>query len=340
MKRNQGIWPLTILLVLTILLFFADLLVGSTPITISQLFANLLGKQDNDDINTIISLFRLPKAYTAILVGAALPVAGLLMQTFFRNPVAGPDILGVTAGSSLFVAIVMMTGGLFFGIDAFYGMTVVLSAIAGAVVLLLIILLVAARLRDTMTLLIFGIMFGMAISAIVSIIQYYSERDALRLFMLWTFGSLGGVTHAQLIIMVPLIVFGVLTAWLLSSKLNVLLLGEQYALSLGIHVPRLRLYIIVITGILTGTVTAFCGPIAFIGIAIPHLARMVLKVNDHRLLIPASVLFGMCVMLLCDMLTQVGGDAGVLPLNAVTAFMGAPFVIYIIYKNQHLKRTL
>lgn len=339
MRRTSGIGSLLLLSLIAVLLFCCDLLIGTTAITPLQLWQALTGGNVADDISTIITLFRLPKAYTAVLAGAALPVAGIMMQTFFRNPVAGPDILGVTAGSGLFVAVVMMAGGMFFGIEAMHGMPIVIAAIIGAVAMLLVILVVAARLRDTMTLLIFGIMFGMAISAVVSVLQYYSERGALKLFMLWTFGSLGGVTYAQLVIMAPLVIAGLIASWLISRQLNLLLLGEQYAISLGVRVQRVRLLVIVTTGVLTGTITAFCGPIAFIGIAIPHLARMIFRVNDHRLLIPGTALLGIIVMLICDMLTQISVSAGVLPLNAVTAFMGAPFVIYIIWKNQHLKRT-
>ena len=204
--------------------------------------------------------------------------------------------------------------------------------------MLLIILAVAYKIKDAVTLLIFGLMFGMAISAVVGILQYYSEKGALKLFILWTFGSLGGVTWQQLYLLAPLVVLGVISSLFLSKKLNLLLLGENYARSLGLNMQQIKYTIIFITALLTGSVTAFCGPIAFVGIAVPHLARMLFRTNDHFILIPASVLLGIIILLICDIITRAAGDSGILPLNSITAIMGAPFVIYILWKNQHMKR--
>ncbi len=340
MKGQRNIWPFFLILLLPVL-FICDLLTGSAGITLNDVFQVLFGKAEQDSAAYIIVIqSRLPKALTAICAGAALPVAGLMMQTFFRNPVAGPDILGVSAGSSLSVALVMLTGGTIFSMTHFNSMAIIVAAIAGAIGVLLVILIVSARIRDAMTLLIFGIMFGMSISAIVGVLQYYSDKGALKLFMLWTFGSLGGVTWPQLYLLLPIVIVSVLLAFNLSKSLNLLLLGEQYAVSLGIRLQRVRYLVIILTAVLTGAITALCGPIAFIGIAVPHLARMILKRNDHRLLIPFCALMGSIIVLICDMLTQLPGNTGVLPLNAITAFMGAPFVIFIIWKHQHIRRAL
>lgn len=333
--RIQALFLLLITLVAG--LFVIDLMTGSAQITLAETFRALTGGLPADDPDRIIVFeLRLPKAITAILAGAALPVAGLMMQTYFRNPVAGPDILGVSAGSSLFVAFVMLTG---VSIGVAGSIPIILAAIIGAFVVLFVILVVSARIRDAMTLLIFGIMFGMAISAIVGVLQYYSDRGALKLFMLWTFGSLGGVTWQQLYLLFPLIGIGLFSAWMLSGRLNVLLAGESYAQSMGVRIRQVRNHVIISTAILTGAITAFCGPIAFIGIAVPHLARMVFRINDHRILLPGSMLMGAALLLLCDMLTQIPGEAGLLPLNSITACMGAPFIIFILWKHQHLRRS-
>ncbi|MBK7443598.1 MAG: iron ABC transporter permease [Bacteroidetes bacterium] len=329
-----------VLSILMLLLFIADIFIGSVAISITDIFKVLFGNLPKDAPESIIILqSRLPKALTAVVAGCALPVAGLFMQTFFRNPVAGPDILGVSAGSSLFVAMVMLTVGSWFSMDVVNSFGIIIAAIVGALVVLIIILAVATRIRDSITLLIFGLMFGMAISAMVGVLQYYSSQGALKLFVMWTFGSLGGVTWSQLYMLSAIVFVGMCIAFTQAKSLNILLLGEDYARSLGVNIKRTQFIIILTTGILTGAITAFCGPIAFIGIAVPHLARMVFKVNNHFVIIPASILLGISILLVCDIIAQTPGNSGVLPLNSVTAFMGAPFIIYIIWKNQHIKRA-
>lgn len=337
-QRHSVLFVLLSLLVL--ILFFADIFIGSVAISLNEIMQVFTGQLSKDTPQSIIILqSRLPKALTAILAGCALPVAGLLMQTFFRNPVAGPDILGVSAGSSLLVALVMLTVGTWFSMDVFSNVGIILAAIVGAMLVLFIILAVAARVRDSVTLLIFGLMFGMAISAVVGVLQYYSSQGALKLFIMWTFGSLSGVTWPQLYILAVIVIIGLLLAVTQIKALNLLLLGEQYATSLGLNIRKSKIVIILTTGLLTGAITAFCGPIAFIGIAVPHLARMIFKVNSHAIILPASILLGICILLICDIIAQTPGNDGVLPINAITAFMGAPFIIYIIWKNQHLKRV-
>lgn len=340
MNKQRHSVLFVILSILVLLLFFADIFIGSVSISLSEIMQVFTGQLGKDTPQSIIILqSRLPKALTALLAGCALPVAGLLMQTFFRNPVAGPDILGVSAGSSLMVALVMLTVGTWFSMDVFNNVGIILAAIVGAMLVLFIILAVAARVRDSVTLLIFGLMFGMAISAVVGVLQYYSSQGALKLFIMWTFGSLSGVTWPQLYILAVIVIIGLLLAVTQIKALNLLLLGEQYATSLGLNIRKSKIFIILTTGLLTGAITAFCGPIAFIGIAVPHLARMIFKVNSHAIILPASILLGICILLICDIVAQTPGNDGVLPINAITAFMGAPFIIYIIWKNQHLKRV-
>ncbi|HRF76939.1 MAG TPA: iron ABC transporter permease [Chitinophagales bacterium] len=340
MNKQRHSVLFVLLSILLLILFFADIFIGSVAISLNEIMQVFTGQLSKDTPQSIIILqSRLPKALTAILAGCALPVAGLLMQTFFRNPVAGPDILGVSAGSSLLVALVMLTVGTWFSMDVFSNVGIILAAIVGAMLVLFIILAVAARVRDSVTLLIFGLMFGMAISAVVGVLQYYSSQGALKLFIMWTFGSLSGVTWPQLYILAVIVIIGLLLAVTQIKALNLLLLGEQYATSLGLNIRKSKIFIILTTGLLTGAITAFCGPIAFIGIAVPHLSRMIFKVNSHAIILPASILLGICILLICDIIAQTPGNDGVLPINAITAFMGAPFIIYIIWKNQHLKRV-
>lgn len=324
---------------ITLLIFLADIFTGSVYIPFSQIFSILAGASDKTDPASVIILqSRLPKAITAILAGMSLPVAGLYMQTFFRNPVAGPDILGVSAGSSLFVAFVMLTAGSIFSVSAFSSISVIIAGVAGAACILLVILSVARRIGDTVTLLIFGILFGMAISAVVGLLQYYSEQGALKLFIMWTFGSLGGVTWGQLYILIPIISAILLIAFFQAKKMNMLLMGEQYAATMGLRIVQFKYIIITITAVITGAITAFCGPVAFVGIAVPHIARMLYKTNDHFILIPACMLCGAAILLICDIISQTPGAGGILPLNSITACMGAPFVLYILFRERTLNR--
>lgn len=324
---------------ITLLIFLADIFTGSVYIPFSQILSILAGASDKTDPASVIILqSRLPKAITAILAGMSLPVAGLYMQTFFRNPVAGPDILGVSAGSSLFVAFVMLTAGSIFSVNAFSSVSVIIAGVMGAACILLVILSVARRIGDTVTLLIFGILFGMAISAVVGLLQYYSEQGALKLFIMWTFGSLGGVTWGQLCILIPVISATLLIAFFQAKKMNMLLMGEQYAATMGLRIVQFKYIIIIITAVITGAITAFCGPVAFVGIAVPHIARMLYKTNDHFILIPACMLCGASILLICDIISQTPGAGGILPLNSITACMGAPFVLYILFRERTLNR--
>ncbi len=266
------------------------------------------------------------------------------MQTLFRNPLADPFVLGVSSGASLGVALVVLgvgtTGAVLLaglGLTGDLGLTV--AAFVGAAVTLMIVVSVAARVQSVMTLLILGLMFGYVTSAVVTLLLYFSITERIKAYMSWTFGSFAAVTWGQMPIFIPVIIASILLAFLLSKPLNALLLGEGYARSMGMNVRRGRLMIIVSTALLAGTVTAFCGPIGFLGLAVPHLCRALLGTSDHRLLIPATVLMGGVLALLADMISQMPGNQIVLPLNAVTSLIGAPVVIWVILRRRNLRQT-
>lgn len=313
--------------------FLIDIVWGSVALSFSEVWAVLTGQSDNAVYKEIILNHRLPKALTAILTGASLSVAGVLMQTLFHNPLAGPDVLGVTSGASLGVALLTMgTSVLPFWMLTGWGQ--VSAAVIGAVAVLLLVVVVAVRVSHTVSLLILGMMFGYFAGAIVSILQNISNPDTLKLFVTWTFGSLSAVSWEYMGVMAPVILFGLFLAFLLQKQLNVFLLGQNYAGGLGISVSRLRLLVILSTALLAGTSTAFTGPIAFIGITIPHVARGLFKTANHSVILPASILCGAIIMLLCDLISQLPGAQGTLPINAVTALFGAPIIIWIIIRNK------
>jgi iron complex transport system permease protein len=327
-----------ILVILVFVLFLSDLLVGSVTITPYRFFDIVFYRADlyDSSLATIIQQFRLPRCITAILAGMALSVSGLQMQTIFRNPLAGPYVLGISSGASLGVAILVL--GFW---PAFTGSmphvpgnwAILFAAAFGAAAVLFLILLVSARVNDIMTILILGLLFGGAISAIVNILQYFSDEYSLRTFVLWNMGSLSGVTQAQLKVLAPAIITGLIIALFTGKVLNAMLLGETYARTLGVNISLSRFLIFLSTSILAGGITAFCGPIGFIGIAVPHLARMLFRTSDHHSLIPASMLLGAVIMLISDMICQLPGTDIVLPVNSVTALLGIPVVIWVLLKN-------
>ena len=276
---------------------------------------------------------------TAILAGSALSVSGLQMQTIFRNPLAGPFVLGISAGASLGVAIMVLGfAGLFTGISIGYAGSwiIVIAAWIGSAIILLMILLVSLRIKDIMTLLIIGIMFGSATSAIVSILQYFSSESLLKSFVIWTMGSLSGVSVNQLTILLPIIILGLLMSLSSVKILNVSLVGENYAKSMGLNINFSRIYTFLSTSLLTGTITAFCGPIGFIGIAVPHLTRMLFKTTDHKILLPGTILIGSMIMIVSDIISHLPTSNKILPLNSVTAIIGIPIVIWVIIRNKKL----
>ena len=330
---SKKIYQLFILLLIgTAFLFLLDLFIGSIRIPFNEIL-NILTGNIADPIHTEILLnFRFPKAISAILAGASLSVAGLLMQTLFRNPLADPYILGVSSGASLGVAITMMSASLLpaFWINSGWG--IIASAIIGAALVLLLVIGVSYKLQNAVSLLIVGIMFGTIASSIVSILQNFSNPDAIKLYVLWTFGSLSAVSRENLQILIPIISVGLLLAFFLHKKSDGLLLGENYAKGLGINIRSTRVLMVLATGILAGSITAFTGPIAFVGVAVPHIARGIFKTSVHKILIPASVLIGASLILICDIITQI--PTYTLPINTVSALFGAPVIIWIILRRR------
>ncbi len=330
--RSRPAFIIYILGLLLVVLFLLDLRLGSLSITFGDMWGHLLGKSTlSEQQLVILTKFRLPRVATALMAGAALPVCGLQMQTLFRNPLAGPYVLGISSGASFGAALVVLGAGAT-GIVATWSLAIAAWTGAGTVMLLL--LFVSYRIKDVMTILILGIMFSSGLAAIISIMQYFSLASALKSFVIWSMGSLGNVTGAQLTIMAWAILPLLLVTLAYSKVLNGLMLGEEYALTMGIRIQRTRLIIFATTSILTGTITAFCGPIGFIGIAVPHMARFLLNRSDHRILLPASMLTGMVVMLLSDIISRLPGTEQILPINAVTSLIGIPVVIWLVIMNK------
>ena len=325
---------------LLILVFIVDLFLGSVKIPFKEILKILVsGESENQIWLTIIYDFRLPKAITAVLAGAALSVSGLQMQTIFRNPLAGPYVLGISAGASLGVAILVLGFSSWFtnqAVHYFGNWAQVISAWIGAGLVLFLILAVSMRVQDIMTILILGILFGSATSAIVSIFQYFSHQSMLKAFVIWSMGSLGNLSKGQLNILIPCIIAGLILSLLFSKILNVLLLGETYARSLGVNIKFARVMLFISTSILAGSITAFCGPIGFIGIAVPHIVRIITKSANHYYLIPGSILSGAIVLLISDIISLLPGSDSILPVNSVTALLGIPIVIWIIIKNKKI----
>ncbi|SDL23859.1 iron ABC transporter permease [Siphonobacter aquaeclarae] len=318
--------------------------IGSVAIPPGEIVRILLdGKSDDEAWLYIVREIRLPKALTAILVGSGLSVSGLQMQTLFRNPLAGPSELGITAGAGLGVATVMLSGGSAASLYAIrqLGLSgswlIVAMASLGSAAVLLLVLMIAGRLKDNVVLLLVGVMIGTMTLSLISIWQYFSQPEQLQEYLMWTFGSLGGVVDDHLTVLASVVAFGLLLAYASSKALNALLLGEQYARSMGLTVGRARTIILLSTSLLTGSITAFCGPVAFVGIAVPHLTRALLGTSNHRLLIPASALLGSVLLLLCDSIAQLPGTQAVLPINIVTSLFGAPVVIWMIVRRHNFR---
>jgi iron complex transport system permease protein len=335
--RQKGL-IFVILLILIVCLFMMDLFLGSTSIKASEVIKALFTNSENI-FTTIILKFRLPKAITALVVGIALSLSGLQMQTVFRNPMAGPDVLGISSGASLGVAFVILGFSSTISISGFTGIgnwILVVSSWAGAGAVMMLILFLSSRVKEIMTILILGIMLSFGISALVTIMQYFSNESMLKAYVVWTMGSLGNLTTGQLKVMLISVFAGIILSLISSKMLNALLLGENYASSIGLNVRLSRVLIFSCTSILTGTVTAFCGPIGFVGIVVPHIARIVFKTSDHKILIPGTILIGSTVMLASDIISQLPGSERVLPINAVTSLLGIPVVIWVIFRNRKL----
>ena len=315
-------------------LFVVDLAVGSTDVPFGKIFAALTDGECDAATRNIILKIRLVKAVVAVLAGAALASSGLQMQTLFRNPLAGPYVLGVSSGASLGVALFLL-GAPLFGAALSPAVQMIGTAGAawiGAALILLVVMTLSRRIKDIMVILILGMMIGSGIGAVVEILQYLSSENALKSFVVWTMGSLGDITSAQLRLVLPVTVVGIVLSIALIKPLNMLMLGENYARTMGLDIVRTRRMIFASTTLLAGTVTAFCGPIGFVGLAVPHLARMIFASADHRVLIPASMSTGAAMLLLCDIISK----TLTLPVNTITALMGIPIVIYVVVRNRNL----
>jgi iron complex transport system permease protein len=322
-----------------------ELILGSVRIPLRAVLALLVGRVERETWRTIVVLFRLPRALTAALAGAALAVSGLQMQTLFRNPLAGPTILGIGSGASLGVALVVFASSttdaslLLQGLGRGGEMAVVAAAGAGSGMVLLLVLAVSRRVKSVITLLILGLLFGYAVSGVVSILMHFAIAERIQTYISWTFGSFGGTTWRQLGVFVPVVGAGVAAAQFARKPLNGLLLGESYARSMGVRIRRSRVVLIITTAVMAGTVTAFCGPVAFLGVAVPHLCRSLFGTSDHRVLLPSCALLGATTALVSDLVAQLPGSQIVLPLNAVTALVGAPVIGWVILRRRNTRET-
>ena len=321
--RSRSAILFAMLAALTLFLFLLDLAVGAVAVPLGDVWAALTGGDCPRATAKIILNIRLIKAVVALLAGAALSVSGLQMQTLFRNPLAGPYVLGISSGASLGVALVVLAG---------FGSSIGIAGAAwlGAALVLVVIAAVGHRIKDIMVILILGMMFSSGVGAIVQILQYLSKEESLKAFVIWTMGSLGDVTFDQLAVLVPSIIAGLLLAVVTIKPLNLLLFGEEYAVTMGLNIRRSRGLLFLSTTLLAGTVTAFCGPIGFIGLAMPHVTRMLFRNSDHRVLVPGTVLSGAAVLLLCDLVSKMF----TLPINAITALLGIRIVVWVVLRNK------
>lgn len=332
-KRRHHPLLFTGLALLLLLLFAVDLSIGSADITLHDVWLALTGGDCPAVNRQIILHIRLQKALTALLAGAALAASGLQMQTLFRNPLAGPYVLGLSSGASFGVALFLLGAPLLGGThhSIVQSLGIAGAAWIGSALVLLIIMAVSRRIKDIMVILILGMMLGSGISSVVEMLQYLSDESALKSFVIWTMGSLGEVTSEQMLLLVPVIVVGLLLSIASIKPLNLLLLGEHYARTMGLNILHARRLIFLSTILLAGTCTAFCGPIGFIGLAVPHLARMLFASADHRTLMPASMLIGALLLVGCDILTK----SFAFPINTVTALLGIPVVIVVVLRNRN-----
>ncbi|QZT37953.1 iron ABC transporter permease [Halosquirtibacter xylanolyticus] len=324
--------------ILLVGLLLVDLYIGNAKISWMELWDIILLRSTANEMNsTIVWDIRIPRLWTACIVGATLSVAGLQMQTIFRNPLAGPYILGVSSGASLGVAILVLGVGSswyhFVG-SGIGSWSIAAAAWIGAGIVLAFVLYVSSRVRGVMTVLVLGILFSGVATSIVNLLQYFGSKAALKSFVVWTMGSIGAATSSQLIVMSMVSLLGVAISFVMSKRLDAFMLGERYALSLGVHLKWTRALIFLSTTMIAGTVTAFCGPIGFIGVAIPHISRMILSSASHKFLIPASMILGAIFLVLGDIISQVPGYSLVLPINSVMSLLGIPIVVWVILNKR------
>ncbi|MEZ7514012.1 iron chelate uptake ABC transporter family permease subunit [Flavobacterium frigidarium] len=337
-KRNSILF--IILIIAAFALFIINISLGSIAIPLKDVFKSITGSiASKETWQYIIVNYRLPKAITAVLVGMGLATSGLLMQTLFRNPLAGPYVLGLSSGASLGVAMIILGASLLpISVSAFllssYG--IVLASSLGSFLVLLAVLAVSYRLKDTMAILIVGLMFGSLTSAVVNTLTYFSTAEELQKFTFWSLGSLGNLSWTAITILFIAVLIGLTLSLISIKSLDALLLGENYAKSMGLNYKKSRLLIILATSIMAGSITAFAGPIAFIGLAVPHIAKLVFQTSNHKILFWSTVLFGAIIMLICDSIAQVPGQDFSLPINAITSLFGAPIVIWLLVRKKKM----
>jgi iron complex transport system permease protein len=339
--KNKNQLIITFLCLLLLISFVLNVSLGQVSIPFKDVILSVFfGESKNETWNYIILNFRIPKAIAAILVGIGLSISGLLMQTLFRNPLAGPYVLGLSSGSSLGVAFVVM-GAAFLPVS-FNGIilsnySIVLASCFGSLLVLGLIVIAIKKLKDTSMVLIVGLMFSSFSGAIINVLSYFSNADQLQKYTFWSMGSIGNMTTNQIIILTFCVLLGVLISLYSIKSLDALLLGENYAKSIGITIPKTRLLIIIATAIFSGSITAFAGPIAFVGLAVPHIAKLILQTSNHKILFISTLLIGAITMLICDLISQMPGANFTLPINAVTSIIGAPVVIWLIGKRKFYK---
>ena len=330
----------TLLVIVLLVCFIINICLGSVTISFLDTVQILFGTVSEDSSNSyIIWQYRLPKAITSILVGGGLSLSGLLMQTLFRNPLAGPYVLGISSGASLGAAIIIMGSSLFSGysvLATFNDISLAIASSIGSFLVLSLVLMVASKIKDTMALLIIGLMFGSITAAVVSVLSYFSKAEKLQQYIFWSFGSLGNLSWLQILIVASCTVIGILLSIMTIKPLNAFLLGENYAKSLGIRLQKSRYLIIIATGLLAGCITAFAGLIAFVGLAVPHITRQLFHTTDHKIQIPAVLCCGAILMLICDTIAQLPGSVSVLPINAITSIFGAPVVIWLLVRKRKM----
>ncbi|MFN3969154.1 iron chelate uptake ABC transporter family permease subunit [Flavobacterium sp.] len=338
--KNRNTFLFTFLSLTFLLALLLNLSFGQVAIPVKEVFTSLFGGQaEKETWEYIIMNFRLPKAITAILVGIGLSISGLLMQTLFRNPLAGPYVLGLSSGSSLGVAFVILGAGLLPAVFSQFLLSsygIILASCFGSLLVLLMILIVSQRLRDTMSILIVGLMFSSFTSAIVSVFSYFSTAEQLQKYTFWSMGSIGNLSWQNIILLGISVVIGLLLSLLTLKALDALLLGENYAKSMGLNLNKSRYTIILATSILAGSITAFAGPIAFVGLAVPHLSKLIFQTSNHRTLFWSTIFIGAIIMLFCDTVSQMPGFDFTLPINAITSIIGAPVVIWLIVRKKSM----
>ncbi|MCO7186355.1 iron ABC transporter permease [Tenacibaculum sp. XPcli2-G] len=329
-----------LLSVLLIIFLLLNISLGSVSIPLKEIFNSLFGNPVvKDSWETIIINYRLPKAITAMLVGSGLAISGLLMQTLFRNPLAGPFVLGISSGASLGVALLILGSSVFGGfflVAIYSNWALAIAASAGSFLVLSAVIIAANRVRNTMSILIIGLMFGSLTSAVISVLAFFSEAEQIQQYLFWSFGSLGNLTWAELSVFGIIYLVGILGTFSVIKPLNSFLLGENYAKSLGINIKKSRNIILLITSILTGVITAFSGPIAFVGLAVPHIAKMIFSTSNHKILLPAVALIGAIILLICDSIAQLPTSEFTLPINAITSLFGAPVVIWLLIRKKKI----